>query len=123
MASPTWTYNSVGNVLSTTTATNGTPVTMTVDFSGVMEGQLQFEVTGGSSVSATAGLQVSVFNVFTTNDDTVPILQFTITTIASTHEWQSITLSTGKYYITLSNLDTTYTVTAVVTSNTLSWPS
>ena len=123
MSAPAWTYNSQGNALASSTVTNGTPATFTVDFSTVMMGQLQVEDTGWGTVSGTACLQVSIYYVFTTDDDTVPISQFTITTVASTSEWQSITLPTGKYFVTLGNLDASHTVTAVATTNTLSWPS
>ena len=66
---------------------------------------------------------MSVYDVLATNNDTVPILQFTITSVASSSVFQSITLPTGKYSVVIANLDASHTVAAVITSNTLSWPS
>ena len=123
MPAPAWTYNAVGNILASTTITNPTPNTTAVDFSAVMAGQLQIEDIGGASVSTVNGLQVTVFRDFATNIDNVPAMQFVIATVASANEWQSIELPTGKYHIQLVNLDVSHTVNAVITSNTLSWPS
>jgi hypothetical protein len=120
---PTWTYNTQGNAFTSATITNGTTQSFAIDFSGVMLGQFQVGNTAGSSVSTTAGLQVAIYNQFTTNNDNVPIEQFVITSVASTTEYQSLTLPTGKYNVILSNLDASHTVTAIATTNTLSWPS
>lgn len=124
MAAPAWTYNSVGNALASVTLSHtGTLQTFTVDWSSVMTGQLQVENTGGVSVAAGAGCQVSIYRVFTTNNDNESVFQFTIPTTASNNNFQSIELSSGKYFVTLKNLDTTNDVTVVATTNTLSWPS
>ncbi len=123
MASPVWTYNSVGNILASTVITNGTPNSQAVDFSGVMTGQIQIENVGPGTVTAGAGLQVSIFRDFTTNNDTLPILQFTISTVASTNNWQSIELPSGKYHVQVANTDASHTMSAVITTNTLSWPT
>ncbi len=123
MAAPVWTLNSVGNLLASVTASHtGTLQTFTADFTGVMTGQVQIEDSAGT-VAATNGCQVSVYRIFTTNTDNVPILQFAITSVASTIEFASIELPSGKYSITLKNLDVTNDITVVATSNTLSWPS
>ncbi len=123
MAAPAWTYNAVGDLLASVTASHtGALQTFTADFSGVMTGQVQVKDAAGT-VAGTAGCQVSVYRIFTTNTDTVPIIQFTITSVASTSEWQSIELPSGKYSISLKNLDATNDITVVATSATLSWPT
>jgi hypothetical protein len=124
MPAPAWTYNSVGNALASVTLNHsGALQTFTVDWSGVMAGQLQIENAGGGTVASTAGCQVSIYRVFTTNNDNQPVFQFTIPTLVSTNNFQSIEMSSGKYFVTLKNLDTTNDVTVVATTSTLSWPS
>ncbi len=121
---PVWTLNSVGDLLASVTASHtGALQTFTADFTGVMTGQIQIKNLASGTVAGTNGCQVSVYRIFTTNTDNVPIFQFTIISVVSTSEFASIELPSGKYSVTLKNLDTTNDITVVATSNTLSWPS
>jgi hypothetical protein len=74
-------------------------------------------------VATVNGCQVSVYRIFPTNTDTVPTHQFTITSVASKSEFASIELPSGKYSVTVKNLDTTNDIKVVATTSTLSWGS
>ena len=136
-ASPTFTPGSPGNVVpASTTVTSGTPVTATfaIGLSGdsgaqgttttgsAIAGRVQVWNTGGASVSTTNGLQVQVFSTSDgTNYDTLPYggINFVITTVASTAQYQSFDLPPGQYKISVSNLDTSHTTNAQVTLGTI----
>jgi hypothetical protein len=121
-ADPSVTFNAAGNILavSTALAASGVNSGSVVDFSvNSLGGWIQITDIGGGSVSATSGLQVQVFPAgdSTPHYDSVAIYTFTITTVASTTSRQSILLPTGKYSITLTNLDATNGITVGITSN------
>jgi hypothetical protein len=115
------TINAKGNIVSGgTLAASGTS-TNQLDFSAKFEGQVQVEVAFGT-VAATSGVQITVFRRFGAGptDDTISILTFTIPSTASTTKDQSFALPTGKYDLTLTNLDATNSVTGVnVTTSTV----
>jgi hypothetical protein len=123
MGAPAWTFNAQGNALASGTLAGAGSTTFAVDFSGVMAGQIQVSDTGGVTVAATNGVQISVGRFFTTTNDTIPFLTANIGTVVSTPELESIELSSGKYSVTLKNLDATNSVNVAATTNTLSWPS
>jgi hypothetical protein len=119
---PTQTFNAQGNILAiaTSIAASGSNTGNVVDFSvNCLGGTIQVTNTGGSSVSTTNGCQVLIYPAGdnTPHYDAVPMWTYTIPTTASTATPQSIALPTGKYSISLKNLDATYTITAGITSN------
>lgn len=117
---PSVTYNSAGNAVSSASLGAGASTTFVADFSSnMLGGWVQIWDTGGASVATTNGLQVQVFPAGdnTPGYDTVAIAQFTITTVASTVEKQSIPLPMGKYQFKLTNLDASNGITIEATTN------
>lgn len=121
-ADPSVTYNSQGNILATSTSiTGGSSNTGNiVDFSSnSLGGWVCVYATGGGSVSATNGCQLLVYPAgdSTPHYDTVAMAGFTLAMTASTVSQQTIFLPTGKYSLTLKNLDASNAITAGITSN------
>lgn len=119
-ADPTVTYNTQGNVLSAATITNGTPNAGNIaDFSNAnLGGWVSVNCTPGTA-SATNGIQVQVFPAGdnTPHYDTVAIDTFTIAQTTSTVAQQSRFYPSGKYSITITNLDATHTVAVSITAS------
>jgi hypothetical protein len=119
---PSVTYNSQGNILATSTsiAASGSHTGSIVDFSSSsLGGWVQVTPTGGTSVSTTNGCQVLFFPAGDTTPhyDYYPMFQQTIAIVPSTATPLSFLLPTGKYSISLTNVDATYPITAGITSN------
>ena len=119
---PSVTYNAAGNVLATSTsiAAISSNSGNVVDFSSnALGGWVQVTNTGGGTVNSTNGCQVLVYAAgdSTPHYDTVALWTFVIATVVSTAARQSIFLPTGKYSITLSNLDPSNAITAGITAN------
>jgi hypothetical protein len=119
---PSVTYNAQGNVLATSTsiAASGSHTGSIVDFSSnSLGGWVQVTPTGGGTVATTNGCQVSIFPAgdSTPHYDYYPVIQQVIAIVASTATPLSFLLPTGKYSITLANLDATNAITAGITSN------
>lgn len=79
---------------------SGQSKTVTVNITQNWEIQVPMGVRYGSNVSL-----ATLVNVYPSNDggntfDTVPLTQFTITTVASSSQIQSVRLTTGMYAIT-----------------------
>ncbi len=108
-AAPTFTPGSPGNLVSSQTCTNGTPVTATFAIgvssdSGVqgslttgaaLSGRVQVWSKGGTAVASTNGCLVQVFSTSDgTNYDTVPFsgVSFVIASAISTQAYQSFEL-------------------------------
>ena len=121
MASPSMTFNTAANVLSSASLAASGTVTANLDFSAKFEGQVQVWNTPGGTVAATSGMQVDVFEAVdsTPNYDTVACYSMVIPSVASTAARATIKLSTGKYQIKLTNLDATNAVTREVSSATV----
>jgi hypothetical protein len=118
-ADPSVTLGSTGNAkASSSLAASGT-VSFVVDFSAnVLGGFVQIWDTT-TAVAATNGLTVQAFATADgTNFDTVAFggVNFTMSPAASSTARQSFFLPTGKYTITLTNLDATNAVTIAATS-------
>jgi hypothetical protein len=118
-ADPSVTLGSTGNAkASSSLAASGT-VSFVVDFStSTLGGFVQIWDTT-TTVAATNGLAVQAFATADgTNFDTVPFgaVNFTMSPAASSTARQSFFLPTGKYTITLTNLDATNAVTIEATS-------
>jgi hypothetical protein len=117
---PSATLNAHGNALTSASLAANTAVSFTVDFtSSTLGGFVQIWNTGGGTVAATNGLQVQVFATADTtpNYDTIPFggVNFTIATVTSTAARQSFFLPTGKFQVTLTNLDVTNAITVEAT--------
>jgi len=113
------TGNSAGNLLASTTVSHtGTPVTFNVDVSAKFEAQIQLSATFGT-VAATAGLQVTVYRRIGSGPavDTNAVTQFVVPAVASTTSLQSFALPTGRYQVSLKDLDTTNDVTSVTATD------
>jgi hypothetical protein len=82
-------------------------------------GWVQVTPKGGSAVSTTSGCQVSIYTAgdSTPHYDYYATIQQTIAIVANTATPLSWLLPTGKYSITLTNLDATNAITAGITSN------
>lgn len=108
------THNAANNGvnIASLAASGSQSFTLVVD--NVFEVQCQISVTFGT-VAATSGLQVSIFRQIgsTPVTDNVAITLFTIASVASSTQIQSFSLPTGKYSVTLKNLDATNAVTSV----------
>jgi hypothetical protein len=119
---PSVTYNSQGNILATSTsiAASAAHTGSIVDFSSSsLGGWVQVTPTGGSTVATTNGCQVSIYPAGDSapHYDYYPLFQQTIAIVASTATPLSFLLQTGKYSITLTNVDATNAITAGITSN------
>ena len=119
-ADPSVTYNAQGNILNAATITNGTPNTGNiVDYSSsALGGWIAIYCSPGTA-SATNGIQVQAFPAgdSTPHYDTVPVNNFIIAQTTSTVAQQSFFLPTGKYRLTITNLDASHTVAVSITSN------
>jgi hypothetical protein len=119
---PSVTYNSQGNILATSTsiAASASHPGSIVDFSSSsLGGWVQVTPTGGSAVATTNGCVVSIYPAgdSTPHYDYYAIFQQTIGIVASTATPLSFLLPTGKYSISLTNVDATNAITAGITSN------
>jgi hypothetical protein len=135
-AAPTFTPGSAGNLLPTTTATYGTPVTVqfyigvsgqsgaqgSITTGSALGGRLQVWNTGPATITAGAGVTV---NVYSTSDgttfDTTPYggSGFLLATVASASQYASFDLPPGQYTLSLSNTDSAHTTTVKATLGTI----
>lgn len=111
MASPSVTKNIT--ILSSQSLAAGATVTADRDSSTKFLLKLQIKNTGGGTVAATNGLEVSILQNTSTTPrfDTEANPKFIIPTTVSTEKEQTITLGTGHYRISLKNLDVTNAIT------------
>jgi hypothetical protein len=115
MAAPTMTFNTAGNGLaSSSLAASGTS-SFNIDLSTKFEGQLEYECTFGT-IAATAGLQATIFAGYgatPTYPTTNPNFTYVLPAVAGLQKSPKIFLPTGKWRITLTNLDATNGLTTV----------
>lgn len=118
---PSVTYNSQGNVVAagTALAANTTTTGVTVDASANSLGTWLSATVTFTSVSATAGVTVSIYPAgdATPHFDTTATWQFTVPATGSSTQQTSLFVPTGKYQVKLTNIDATYSVTYGLTSN------
>jgi hypothetical protein len=121
MASPVMTHGAQAGALASQALAAGASTTFVVDSSTKLEAQIQIKNSGGATVSATNGCQVQAFRRFGAGpvNDTVPVTNFAIDTVASTASYQSFALPTGRYLIKLTNLDTSNAITVEATLSTV----
>lgn len=115
--SPHPTFGSAGNGLTSGSLAANTATTFNLDVSAGFEAVVQIGNTGGGTVAATNGCQVTVLGRVgsTPVADTVGYIPFTLTTVVSTLATQSFKLPWGRYTIQLKNLDVTNAITVVAT--------
>jgi hypothetical protein len=123
MASPVTTFNASGNVANAVAlALSATSASYTVDASTKFETQLQMDVLTGGAAQAAAVATLKVYRLFGAGptSDTVPITQLQLALGAiNTHYIASLSLSTGKYGITVTNGDTANAITFSLTSTSV----
>src|SRR5262245_9043734 len=118
MAAPSMTLNQtvLSNQASIAASGSANTGANAVNFSTVFEVQLQVSVTFGT-VAATSGLRVLVYRAVdaatSSTFDTESFIDFTIASTASTTKLAPMTLGTGLYKITVTNMDATNAVTNV----------
>lgn len=115
--SPQPVFGAPGNGLASASLAANTAVPFNIDVSVDFEAVVQIGNTGGGTVAATAGCQVTVLGRVGTGPvtDTVGYVPFTIATVISTLASQSFHLPWGRYTISLKNLDVTNAITIVAT--------
>jgi hypothetical protein len=121
---PTYTPAAAGNVrASAALAASATEtITTALDFSAVFEGQVHILNTPGGSVSATRGLRCEFKRRYGSTPTTGESAFYTVTlpsATASTPESADVWLGTGKYALTITNLDTAQGLTVAITSDTV----
>jgi hypothetical protein len=118
MSAPVMTFGAPGNRLASQALAAATPVSFTLDYSARIGGLLQIAATFGT-VAAVAGLQIDVFRRVGTGPavDSIAVSTYTISATASTTQRKSLALPTGRYTVTLTNLDTTNGLTNVTATD------
>jgi len=119
---PSYTPSAAGNIRSSAALGAGASANADVDYSAVFEAQIHVKNTPGGSVSGTRGLRIDVYRRFGNGPTKAasPFLSFTLPSgAASTAESLDIFLSTGKYNITITNLDGSNAVTVEITGDTV----
>ena len=120
---PAYTGNADGNIrASASLAASGTD-NDDLDYSAMFEGQIHVLNTPGGSVSATRGVRIDIYRRYGTGPTVgeSPLMTFFLpSAVASTAESLDIFLSTGKYNIKITNLDTVNAVTVEITGDTIS---
>lgn len=118
---PSQTFNAQGNILPTSTALalSGVSAGNIVDFSAnCLGGTVEVYAKAGAAVAATNGCKVEIFEAgSTTSYGTIASYPYTIPLAANQVQTLPIRLPTGKYSITLTNLDATNGITVGLTSN------
>lgn len=119
----TYTAGAAGNIrTSGSLAASGTS-SATVDYSAVLEAQIDVECTPGGSVAATNGLKIEIFRRYGSTPTTAAtaMLTYTLPSVASTAaSLPPIYLGPGKYTIKWTNLDATNALSDVtITGDTV----
>ncbi|HXI17810.1 MAG TPA: hypothetical protein VNM48_15725, partial [Chloroflexota bacterium] len=115
MAAPITTFNAAGNAYAATALAAAGVVSVDVDFSTAFVGQATVKVTMGAAVATARGLQIDVLPGYGTGGttySTVPLGSPVIgsSTGVSGVASRMIPVDTGKYRLTLTNLDATNAV-------------
>jgi hypothetical protein len=122
-ADPSVTMGTTAGALSSQSLAASGTQNFIVDFSATqLGGYVQIGNKPGASVSTTTGVLVQAFNTCDgTTYDTIPFggVNFVITSAASTQQYQSLFLPTGKFKILLTNQDATFATTIQATISTV----
>lgn len=115
MAAPSMTFNTAGNSLASQSLAASGNVTFNLDLSAKFEGQVEVEANFGT-IAAVAGLRVEVFpgvGSTPTYSTTNPNFVYTLPAVAGLRRTPKIFLPTGKYQVSLTNLDASNGLTTV----------
>src|SRR5262245_12129500 len=118
---PAMTFNSAGNIRSSSSLAASGTANYNVDYSAKYEGQIHVKNTPGS-VSSTRGLRVEIFRRYGSSPTTGESAFMTVvlpSQTASTDESADLFLPTGKYNIKVTNLDATNALTVEITGDTI----
>lgn len=118
---PSFTYNSVGNIRSSASLSSSGTANYDVDYSAVVGAIVTVKNTPGGSVSSTRGVRVDVYNRYGSSPttDATPVQSWTLPSqTASTTEDLTVYLGPGKYNIKITNLDASQSVTVEITGDT-----
>jgi len=122
MAAPVMTYNAAGNIRASAALAASASVSYDIDASTKLELQLTATNTPGATIATTRGLRVECLARYgtTPSNTTIPAVSRDLPSqTASTQESATLFLPTGKWRITITNLDATNAVTAELTSATI----
>jgi len=120
---PTYTPGAAGNVRSSSSLAASGTANYNIDLSAVFGGWITVLNTPGSSVSATRGLTINIFNRYGTTPTTAPSASIPYTlpsaTASTAESTPRIPVETGYWNIAITNLDATNAVTVEITLDTL----
>jgi hypothetical protein len=122
MASPSMTYNSLGNIASAVNlAAAGTSSGYTITGSSKFSTYLS-PVCAFGTVAATSGVKTNIYDIIDSGGDNATVPTFTgfiVSAASTTVKNPQIKLETGNSYVTLVNTDATNAVTYTLTTNTV----
>ncbi len=123
-ADPSVTMGTTAGALASQSLAASAAVSFIADFSSsLLGGVIQVGSKGGVTVAATNGCLVQAFSTCDggTTYDNIAFggVNFIIANAVSTQYYQSFTLPTGKYKITLTNQDATNAITVQATTSTV----
>lgn len=122
MAAPVMTL-SAGNIRASASLAAAGTASYDVDYTTKIEGQVAVKSTPGGSVAVTNGLRVQIYPRFGTSGSpenaTEPAFDFTIPSVASTLASRVRFVGTGRWRITVTNLDAANAVTVAIGDNTV----
>ena len=119
---PSMTFNAAGNADASASLAASAARSFNIDVSAKWLGNLTIKNTPGGSVSATRGLRVDVYHRYGNSPTTAATASWTITlpsATASTAEHQRIPVPTGKWAITMTNIDAAQAITVEATLDTI----
>lgn len=120
MAAPTMTYGAAGNLRADAALAAGASASVNVDAQTYIEAQITIKNTPGATVAATRGVRVDVYPRYSTTPVDTTIAAYSVrldSAAASTPESRTIFLGTGKWKVTITNLDATNAVTVEITGD------
>lgn len=119
---PVMTFNAVDNVRAAASLAASGTANYDVDYSAVFEAQVHIKNTPGGTISGTRGLKIEIFKRTGSGPTTgsSPFMTYFLPSqTASTAESADIYLSTGKYNIKITNLDTAQAIDVAIGADTL----
>jgi len=122
MATAVMTRNAPGNIRTSSSLAASGVATYDVDYSAKLEGQVTVKNTPGGTIAATRGVRVDVYLIYSSSNvvTTIAIQSLSLaSTTASTAESAPLFLTTGKYRISITNIDISNAVTVEITGDTV----
>lgn len=122
MSAPVMTL-SAGNIRASASLAAAGTANHDVDYTTKIEGQVAVKSTPGGSVAVTNGLRVVIYPRFGTSGApetaTEAAFDFTIPSVASTLASRVRFIGTGRWRITITNLDASNAITVEIGDNTV----